>query len=348
MPISEETRNVLEEMRKNGVDTTILAGLERELDSKPNADKVVKDGIMAQSTFNSYRTKKDEEIRQLKENLTKLASLQASSGNLDGDLKTTVEAQIAAKEQELVAQGYDIEQVRELVGDLLSNPASINKLNTNEPPIEKKDEKVMPNTDDKKYVDAHTLSNVLLESGANIAKGNIIVTTQIARAMREAEKLGIDVTDEKFGKFAETLITGLETGKTPDLVMDEFFGFSTVRQEKAKIQRDAELKEAEEKGRREALKEVGVNPRRSLRDPERNPNPILDRKREEKLDSRITEMDKLPKNEKGEPEVFRMRRFDRNQRRHEHTQNAVNRYDEVRKDYDDDGLYIGHRQPANI
>src|SRR5690242_10274102 len=130
MPISDNTRAVLEEMRKNGVDAAILAGLERELDAKPAADKSISDGVLAQPAFNSYRTKKDEEIRQLKENLTRMASLTNAANNLDGDVQAEAQRQVLAMEEVFKAQGYDINEVREEVNKLLTDPSALNTLNT--------------------------------------------------------------------------------------------------------------------------------------------------------------------------------------------------------------------------
>ena len=347
MPISQESRNVLEEMRRSGVDPTILAGLERELDSKPEVEKVVKNGILAQSSFNDYRTRKDQEVAQLRSDLQNLASLQASSGNLSGDLKTQVEAQIAAKKEELANKGYDVEQITEFVNDLLANPANITKLDN---PPEKKDP-VMPNNNDdpnRKYVDTKTFTDTMLTGMQNLAAGGINMSVEIARSLHEAQQLGVDLNDDKLNTFGSAMIKGLEEGKTPKQIRDEHFGLQAVRDENQKKQRDAELLAAKEEGRREALKETGNGSRMRFRDPQRNPNPILDRQAknnaDEKLDSRIKKVEDLPKNEKGDPEYFRMRRFDPVTRRHEHTENAVSRFAEVSKEYDDDGLYIGHRQ----
>lgn len=345
MPVSTESRNVLEEMRKAGVDPAILAGLERELDSKPNVDQVVKNGILAQSSFNDYRNKKDQEVERLRNDLKNLASLQASSGNLSGDLKTQVEAQIAAKKDELASQGYDVNEVQEFVDKLLSNPANISTLNN---PPEKKDEPVMPNNNDlnKQYVDAKTFTDVMQTGLSNLAAGGINMSVEIARALHEAQTLGVELNDERLDSFGSVMIKGLEAGKTPKQIRDEHFGLQEIRNNNSQKQREAELVAAKEEGRREALKEQAGSPRGRFRDPQRNPNPILDRQNKnngEKLDSRIDKVEDLPKNEKGDPEFFRMRRFDPITRRYEHTQNAVKRFEEVARDYDDDGLYIGHR-----
>src|SRR5690349_16251941 len=113
MPISDNTRAVLDEMKKNGVDMAVLSALERELDSKPNADKGISDGVLAQPAFNSYKSRKEQEIKELKENLTRIASLQSATGNLDGDVLAEAQRQILAHREVLKAQGYDLAEVDE-------------------------------------------------------------------------------------------------------------------------------------------------------------------------------------------------------------------------------------------
>ncbi len=347
MSVSTNTKAVLEEMRKAGVDPTILASLERDIDSKPAADKVVSDGILAQSSFNSYRTNKDNEIAELKTNLARLANLQGAASGLTGDLQTAAVEQIAALEKIFVDQGYSLEEVRSEAAKLVTNPDAIKAL------AEKKDEKItskekeMPNPQNGNYVDAKTLADTLLTTGTNLAVGGINASIHIARALREADKLGIELTDQKLDTFSTELVKGLEVGKNPTQVMDEFFGFSTVRAEKDKKTREAELEAAKQEGAREALKANGITIRKSILNRKVNPNPIMDRKRlelnrEEKKED--VKLEDLPKNEKGDPEYFRLRNFDLNTRRSVHTENAVNRFAEVEQEYDTDGMYIGNRQ----
>jgi len=345
MPISDNTRAVLEEMRKNGVDATILTGLERELDSKPAADKGVSDGVLAQPAFNSYRTKKDEEIRQLKENLTRMASLTSAANNLDGDVQAEAQRQVLALEKVFEAQGYDVNEVREEVNKLLTDPSALNTLNATKEPIINK-EKEMPNNNtpsNQSGIDAKTFNDVLQTQLTNVATGGIHVQVEVARAMAEAKDLGINLTPDQISSFSETIIKGFERNKKPYEAIAESLKFDEVRQNKAKVDLDAQLLAAEEKGRREALKEKGITI--GARDKKLNPHPIFDRQRiEGKVDSRIEKIEDLPKNEMGTPEYYRLRRYDRETRRSEHAANAADRYAEVSQQYDNEGMFIGNRQ----
>lgn len=343
MPISDNTRAVLLEMQRNGVDPAILAGLERELDSKPAADKGISDGVLAQPAFNSYKARKEQEIADLKTNLTKMASLQNAANNLDGDVQAEAQRQVLALREVFKAQGYDLAEVDEEVNKLLTDPSALQTLNASKEPVINK-EKEMPNNpldQNKNYVDSKTFADVMQTGLTNVAVGGIHVQAEMTRALREADKLGIELTDEQLNAIGNVVVQGAEKGKKPYEALEEHFGFQTVRAQKAQEKLDAQLKEAEERGRREALKDRGVVI--SGRDPNSNPNRILDRQRNSagRIDSRIEKIEDLPKNAMGQPEVFHLRRHNPEQRREEHTSNAVERYNAIRQKVDDEGIPIG-------
>ncbi len=344
MPISDNTRAVLDEMRKNGVDVTILSALERDLDAKPNADKGISDGVLAQPAFNAYKSKKEQEILDLKSNLAQQSSLKnAIAGGLDDATKQVALERIAALENVMVTNGFNLDDVREEVDRITSDPAAFKKLmDDGKAPIQK-EEKQVPNNDlNKNYVDAKTFADTMQTQLANVATGGIYVQTEIAKALREADKLGIQLTDEQFNNLSKTVVDGLEKNKKPFDAIAETLGFDAARQTKAQTELDAKLKEAEERGRREALKERGVTI--SGRDKTTNPHLIFDRANRigGKIDSRVEKIEDLPKNQMGTPEYFRLRRHDPETRRSEHTTNAAERYENVRKNFDDEGMFIGN------
>lgn len=344
MAISDNTRAVLLEMQKNGVDPVILAGLERELDAKPAADKGISDGVLAQPAFNSYKSKKEQEIQALKDNLAQQASLKnAVAGGLDEATNKAALERIAALEDVMVANGFDLSDVREEVDRITSDPAAFKKLmEGKETPIEKK-EPVMPNNDvNKNYVDTKTFADTLQTQISNVAAGGIYVQAEVAKALRKADELGIKLTDDQFNNLGQIVVNGLEKNKKPFDAIAETLEFDKAMQAKSQAELDAKLKEAEERGRREALKERGVTI--SGRDKTTNPHLIFDRKDRinGKIDSRVEKVEDLPKNQMGVPEYYRLRRHDPETRRSEHTANAEERYNEVRKNFDDDGVFIGH------
>jgi hypothetical protein len=345
MAVSTNTKNVLEEMRRNGVDATVLASLERELDSKPAAEKGVADSLLAQASFNTYRTNKDNEIKELKENLTKLSSLQGAASGLTGDLQAAALEQIAALEKLFEAQGYNLEEVRAEASKLVSDPNAIKSLvdDKNKEPKENKEAPVT--IDNKDYVDKKTFADILTTSANNLAAGGIDMSIHIARALREADKLGVELSDEKLNGFYPALVKALESNKAPSQAIDEYFGFSAIRTTKADEARKAELEQARQEGAQEALKSAGVTIRKTASNNKHNPNLVLSRKRIEPVSDvkEVNSVEDLPKNSKGDPEYYRLRRHDVFNRRQAHTENAVNRFAEVAEEYDDDGRFIGNR-----
>jgi len=74
MPISLNQRGLLNDMLQAGADPAIIAGLEREWDTKPAVGNVGERGILSQRGFADYQSKKDEEIATLSRQVTELAS----------------------------------------------------------------------------------------------------------------------------------------------------------------------------------------------------------------------------------------------------------------------------------
>lgn len=354
MALSTESRNILNEFQKAGVDATVLAGLERELDTKPTADETAKNMLLSQNGFNDYRNKKDQEIADLKKKVEQTASLSTAANNLSGDLKEAALKQIQENKDWFESQGYDVGEIEKLAEDMANKGIAFTTNKANEVITKKEDTMPDPNPTGKNFIDDKTLVDVLRTTGSNLAAGGINISTHIARALHEADKLGVDLTDEKLDGFAPALIKGLEEGKQPRDIIDNHFGFSAKRTEKSEQLRKAELDAAEAKGRQEALKEAGVTIRNQTNRPK---HLIFDREspsrkaietqksKDEAANANIKSLDDLPKNSKGDPEYFRLRGSDE-ERKSRHLENASKRFSEVAKEYDDDGLYVGHRQQA--
>lgn len=353
MALSTESRNILNEFTKAGVDPAVIAGLERELDSKPDADKTASNMLLAQSSFNNYRSKKDDEIKDLKAKLEQTASLSTAANNLSGDLKEAALKQIQDNKDWFEAQGYDIGEIEKLANDMASKGIAFTAAKANEVIDEKDKNMPNPNQDGKTYIDDKMLVDVLRTTGSNLAAGNINISAHIARALYKAEKLGIDLTDQKLDEFAPALIKGLEEGKQPSEVIDTHFGFSSRQAELNEATRKAELVAAEQKGRQEALKEAGVTirdtnntnrPRHNIFDRQSPMKKAVEADRREKVekDNSIKLAD-LPENKVGDKEYFRLRGSDVD-RRERHLNNASKRYAEASQEFSDEGEYIGHRQ----
>lgn len=344
--LSENTKAVLAELQKSGVDASILASLQTDLDSKPEADKVLNNGVLAQSSFNSYKSKKEQEILELNNNLKKLSSLQGAASGLDGDLQKAALEQIAALETIMETQGYDLTEVRAEAAKLVNNPTALNKL------VEDKKE-VVTGKENNMALDEKAVAELLRTTGNNIAAGGIHMSAKIAYAMDQARTLGIPLTADQIEKLPEAIIKGFETNKSPEQSMDEVLGFSVKRAEMATKDQEAKLAAAKEAGRQEALKEKGVVVTRT----NGQSHPVLSRVNhaigdkkpvQQKRFSEVTQedIDKLPENASGDKEIFRLRANDEFERREKHTRNAIEAFEKAATQYDDDGRYIGQMQQA--
>lgn len=347
MPVSVESQRVLDELVKSGVDPAIIASLQTDLDSKPDADKTLSNGVLAQASFNSYKSKKEQEILELNNNLKKLSSLQGAASGLDGDLQKAALEQIDALEKVMVAQGYELEEVRAEAAKLVSDPNALKRLD------EAKKEPEKTGKENTMSLSEKDIAELLRTTGNNIAAGGIHMSAKIAYAMDRARQLGIPLTSEQIEKLPEAIIKGFEQNKTPEQSMDEVLGFSVKQTEIDKTKREAELAAAKEAGRQEALKETGVTIRKQGNN--QNPHPVLsklnhaigDRKPvQQKKFSEVTQddIDKLPENQAGDKELFRLRANDEFERREKHTRNAVDRFEKESQNYDEDGRFIGHMQ----
>lgn len=354
MALSENTNNFLKEMARTGVDPTIISALERDLDGKPDANKAVDNSILAQASFNSYRSKKDNEIAELKKKVEQTASLSTAANNLTGDLKEAALKQIRENKDWFEANGYDIEGIEKLAEDMAAQgiPFTMQKATQVINDKEKEKDNVMPN--EKDFVDNDTLVRVLTTTGTNMASGNLNMSIQVTRALNEANKLGIVPTDEQWDTFHAAMIKGFEQRKEPTEIINEHFGFSAKRAEIADNTRKAELVAAETKGRQEALKEAGVTirdtnsgrPRHLIFDRSTPMRKAIETDRREQIekDNQI-KLEDLPKNKLGDPEYFRLRGSD-NDRRERHLSHASERFAQASEEFSPDGEYIGHRKSA--
>lgn len=334
MPISKNTRAYLDELKTAGYDPAILASMEKEFDSKPDAEKVNDRSILSQKSFSEYRSNKDNEITQLKSKVSELSALhdQKESGALLGqpELLKAANDRINDLEKILIdEEGYDPEQVKNLS---FKERQEIEKVLNQ--PSKKVDEKVIEN--EKKYINEDQLRTF----GANLAYGGVAMATKIAKYANKAGRLGIEIDDDKFDSFPTALQKGLETGKNEEQVADEHFGFSIKQAEKTRAEFDAKLVEARSEGAREALKEAGVSIRKSST--RRSIHPVLDRK---PISSMITKTDdgkvdpeNLPRNKAGDPEYFRLRPSSEFERRENHVESASRRYAQLSEIMDDDGV----------
>lgn len=340
MTLSVNTKNLIDEMSRAGVDAGILASLSTQLDNKPDADKVISNSFMAQKTFNSYRTNKDNEVIALKEKVEELSALHDSKGSLGNnpELLNAAAARITELEDLLIEEGYPPDKVRELSFKEKTEIEKVTKPNLEE--VEEKEDKSMSQNLDpnKKYVDETVLADVLKTAMSNVAMGGVKMASKITKYAAKAVRLGIEVDDDKFETFPDALDKGFQAGKNEEQIADEHFGFSIKLKENENASVEARIKAAREEGAREALKNEGVTVSRTAR---KGSHPVLDRKPLSRVVTKPADkdvsIDNLPKNSANDPEFFRLRNFDEDQRRRAHTEKAASRFAELSETMDEEG-----------
>src|SRR5438128_2254116 len=119
MPISKNTKALLEELKNSGFDPAIITSVENEFNSKPATEQTFDRRILANESFQQFRTNKETEINQLKSRVNELSALhdQRSSGALldNPDLLKRANERIQALETLLIdEEGYNPEQVKSL------------------------------------------------------------------------------------------------------------------------------------------------------------------------------------------------------------------------------------------
>lgn len=313
-----QTIKVLEDLERGGIN---VSSIRTQISSDPIADKKaneVFDGILRLPDYTKFVGEYKEKEKRLQAQVAELASRQGAIGYLTKDSvaykemeehidsleKALVEADIFDEDSVKNVHSLSQERLNKLVTDSANNPPP--------PPAKKEGEDDMPaNFDPNKFIDVDTHKT----SMANLAMGTITMTAKINRQLDQARALGVDITPELEKKLDENLMSGLTAGKDVGQIFDETFGLSKIRSDKAEESRQAELKAAEEKGYAQAKKEDGVPARQNIR---LGRHPILDSKSVNQNPNKATpdsfrdadgnvDQSKLPKNERGEVELYKTR-----------------------------------------
>lgn len=305
------TRKILDDLKNAGLD---VSSIETQASVNPFADKQLDNllggGIMRQQEYTRYMNEIKRKETSVQEQVNNLASLHDSVESLkDNDvLYQAALEKITALEDALIESGGNPEEVKKVS---FVEKQGLTMATT------KKDENAEVNKGDttmsKNFVDADEFQKGM----ATMALGSVAVSAKANRLIREAEKLGIDVTPE----MEENLLTGIQNRfgagtATLEQVADEVLGLSKKRIELQQADVDKRIAEAEAKGRAEARaeveKEFGGAPRRQVG---RKEGPVYSRDRSNLIlpqnenglkkadDGRI----EVPLNAKGEPELFKLR-----------------------------------------
>lgn len=340
---------LLSELKAAGADVSVLASLERTLEINPAAKKVVDNALLSRAGFGDYQSNKEKEVNELRTQLTELSSLKGIvASSSDSEVLKLAAERIVALEKVLIDdKNYDPDDVKNISYSDTENEiiAKLKLMAT------KKEEKVTvpnQNNNDERFVTEQNFVAGVKATAASMAAMNIGMSARIANYLRKADKLGIDVPDEKLENFHTALIQGMDNNETPDAIADKYFGFSAKQTELQTADFTRQLKEAEDKGAREALKREGVTVRSGnlTNGPK---HPVFDRASQKHFggansngENKDKEGNDLPRDEKGNIQYFKMRPQSESERRAKHAANAEERWDKLAPHYDEETeTYVG-------
>lgn len=304
------TRKHLDDLARDGFD---VSSFEAQINNNPILEKVAEKkiggGLLRLDDYSRFMSKTKEENLALENKVKELAALHDSSGALQGneDVYKVALQVIADQEAALIAAGFDEAEVKEL------SFANKTKLTV---PSEKKvdkvivkpEEKIVPNFDEKTYIDAETFNKQQEQTIYN----NITMTGLVQEAFEKARALGIKVAPEVARNLASNVFNGVKVGKTIDQVFDEQFGFSATEAIKREEKHAQDVKDAEARGRAEAFKE-GPPQRHVSREKHAIFDNISPVKIEDTRKPREELLKDLPRNKFGDVE-YRLLRGDKDDR----------------------------------
>lgn len=343
MPLTDNTRGFLNDLKNSGVDATILAALERDLDSKDEGVKTVDRRILAQSTFSRYQSERDSREQQLKNQLTELSSLHDNKESFKDNPELYQKAldRIENLEKILIEEeGYDDQTIKNL--SFQTKNELTDKLTDHLNQKKEQENKQVPNPNQN--VD---ITKAIETAAANMGAFNVAVSAEISRGIVAAQREGIELSDEQLNGYAEALITRMEKGERPRDISNDYLGISAKQTENQTTARTAEIEKAKADAKAEAYKEMGINVRAQANRPKHHVfdrKPLVAKSAEGKNPNELLDEKGQPK--AGHPLHFTSRNYDTATRRRVHSENAASKYNEVSQLYDEDGLYIGGHQNA--
>jgi hypothetical protein len=310
--MNENTRKLLNDLKAKGLN---VDSIETQLAVNPLLDKasdeILGAGVLRQQEYTRYMNSLRTQEQTLQQKANELASLHSASAAA-GDPKVLTEV-IDKMEEALIATGefdeQSIKAIAEQGRSQIGKTAPQVKLEIpNNSVIPQKETPMQIDT--SKFVDIDTAQKM----GANIVMGNALVNAKMTMALRRAEKLGINVTDDMIEKFHDNWAKGVPQGKSVDSVIDETFGLSAAQKTADDAALEKRIADARAEGEAEGLKKAGVPARNRILP--RNHN-LFDRTRPEQS---VLETPKegetpanIPKDKDGNIEFYKLR-GDRTQR----------------------------------
>lgn len=256
MSLNAETDAILKDLESSGFD---LSSVRQQAQRNPVLENVANaklgGALLRREEYTKYKEAKDAEINNLQKQVRELASAHDSVEGFKGNdaLYNAALEKIAVLEENLITQGFDPEEVRNLSHNEKEGLRSaVSQAKTKDEGQPKVEERKVP--DDKNYLDVEMFQT----AAANLIGGNLISTVRIQRALQKADKLGIEITPELERKFEENLLSGAEKQKSFEQIADETFGFSAKEKEMREKQQNELIESKARELAAERLKEAGI------------------------------------------------------------------------------------------
>ncbi len=299
--MNPNTRKILDDLKAKGIN---VDSIETQLAVNPILDKysdeILGGGVLRQQEYTRYMNVVKNQEQTLQQKANELAQMHSASAAA-GDPEALKEV-INKMEEALIATGeFDSDSIK-AIADRGRNAIVTPSATKVEIPsfVQQKETPV----DTSKFVDMDTLQKV----GANVVMGNALVNAKMTMAIRKAEKLGIEVTDDMITKFHDDWAKGVPQGKSVDTIIDETFGLSTAQKVADEKAFNDKIAAARAEGEAEGLKKAGVPARNRILP--RNHN-ILDRTRPEQIVNQSVKEGEtpanIPRDKDGNVEYYKLR-----------------------------------------
>lgn len=266
-----KTRELLQEMAKNGVPANLITQLATNLDSNSNADKVISDRVLNQQTFSNYMTSIDEKVKkQVNDKLSKFVAIKDTLANLKKDsqtykdlLKDHDELRTALLKDNYQASDIDplttktkegIDALLKLseidLGDLDINldDTDIDLTKGGNMPFNKTNPNLNTNyltADDPRFK----------QTMAELALGSVNVQSAVyAASLRYKQLYGKDPEDIQ--DFARKVTEGFSQGKSVDQTAEEHWKFSDKEKEIATTNQNTLIEQAKKEAEADTLKRL--------------------------------------------------------------------------------------------
>jgi hypothetical protein len=278
MPMDEKSRELLQSMAQAGVPANLITQLATNLNSNPNADKVVSDRVLNQQTFSQYVSTIDERVKkQVNEKLSKFAAIKDTLANLKKDsqaykdlkkdhddlrdalLKDNYQASdidpLTTKTKEGIDALLKLSEMDFDDTDITIDDTDIDLTKGNNMPFNKtnanSNSNSNSNTDNYLTADDPRFRQTMAE----LALGSVNVQSAVfAATLRYRQLYGKDPEDVQ--EFAKKVTEGFSQGKSVEQTAEEHWKFSDKEKEIATTNQNTLIEQAKKDAEADTLKRL--------------------------------------------------------------------------------------------